>query len=127
MRKQYHFRTAKSGSGFDAFDVDRLIELSYGLPIENVALASITDVDTPYWFYTNPELPTVREVIEHTKLIHEANLTYPILLSIDGEVMDGMHRVAKAILEGSTTIRAIHLPALGEPDYRNCLPGELQY
>ena len=97
------------------------------LSIENVALASITEVDTPYWFYTNPELPTVREVIEHTKLIHEADLTYSILLSIDGEVMDGMHRVAKAILEGSTTIKAIRLPALGEPDYRNCLPGELQY
>jgi hypothetical protein len=127
MRKQYHFRAAKNGSGFDAFDVDRLIELSYGLPIENVALTSITDVDTPYWFYTSPELPTVREVIEHTRLILEADLTYPVLLSLDDNVMDGMHRVAKAILDGNTTIKAIHLPALGEPDYRNCLPEELPY
>ncbi len=127
MRKQYHFCIARSGSGFDAFDVDRLIDLSDGLPIENVALASITDVNTPYWFYTSSELPTVREVIEHTKLILEADLTYPILLSLDGDVMDGMHRVAKAILDGNTTIKAIHLPALGEPDYRNCLPEELPY
>jgi hypothetical protein len=60
-------------------------------------------------------------------LILEADLTYPILLSLDGNVMDGMHRVAKAILEGSTEIKAIHLPALGEPNYRNCLPDDLPY
>lgn len=127
MRKQFYFRPAKNGNGFDAFDVDRLIQSSYGLPIRDVEIASIADVDSPYWFYTSPELPTVREIIEHTKLILEADLSYPILLTNEGKVVDGMHRVAKATLDGNSTIKAIQLPSLGVPEYSNCLPADLLY
>jgi hypothetical protein len=38
-------------------------------------------------------------VIEHARLIREVNLRYPVILGPDGRVMDGMHRVARAILE----------------------------
>ena len=41
--------------------------------------------------------------------------------------MDGMHRVARALLEGQETIDAVRLPMLPEPDYRNCRPEELPY
>jgi hypothetical protein len=37
VRKQYHFWPAEVG--FDAWDVDRLIELSGDLPVERVRLA----------------------------------------------------------------------------------------
>jgi hypothetical protein len=39
VRKQYHFWPAEVG--FDAWDVDRLIELSRDLPVERVPLASM--------------------------------------------------------------------------------------
>ena len=93
MRKQYHFWPAGDGSGFDAWDVNRLIELSRELPVEVVPLDSIGEIDTPYWFDGSDESPTVRKVVEHTALILEADLTYPIILGHDGRVMDGMHRV----------------------------------
>ena len=32
--------------------------------------------------------------------IEETDLEYPIILAADGRVMDGMHRVCKALLEG---------------------------
>jgi hypothetical protein len=32
--------------------------------------------------------------------LEEVDLSYPIILGPDGRVMDGMHRVARAILEG---------------------------
>jgi hypothetical protein len=41
--------------------------------------------------------------------------------------MDGMHRVARAILEGRTTIRAVRFEVEPEPDYRNCQPDDLPY
>lgn len=49
MRKQYYFRP--SDDGFDAWDVDHLIELSASLSVKEVALAWIRELDTPHWFW----------------------------------------------------------------------------
>lgn len=125
VRKQYHFWPAERG--FDAWDVDRLIELSRGLPIELVPIDSIHEVDTAYWFDGSAEIPTVRKVAEHAKLIAEVDTSYPIILGHDGCVMDGMHRIARAVLEGRAEIEAVRLPSSVEPDYRSCLPHELPY
>lgn len=125
MRKQYHFWP--SDDGFDAWDVDRLIELSRGLPIESVAVESIAEIDTAYWFEGSAETPTVRKVVEHAQLIAAVDPSYPILLSADGRVMDGMHRVARALMDGRSDIPAIRFPVTPEPDYHNCRPHELPY
>ena len=37
---------------------------------------------------------------EHARRIQEADLAYPIILSADGRLMDGGHRLAKAWLRG---------------------------
>ena len=78
MRKQYHFWPAERG--FDAWDIERLITLSRELPIERVALDSIREIDTEYWFDGSAEVPTVRKVVEHARLINEVDLSYPIIL-----------------------------------------------
>jgi hypothetical protein len=124
MRKQYHFR--RNFSGLDAWDVDRLIALVEHEPIEEVRLEDIVEIDTDYWFDHGYQ-PTVRKVVEHCRLIHEVNLDYPIVIDPDGRVMDGMHRVARSLLEGRATIMARRLPRLPEPDYRNTQPDELSY
>lgn len=38
---------------------------------------------------------TQLQCIEHIQFIKQADLTYQIILSTDGRIMDGMHRVAK--------------------------------
>ncbi len=124
MRKQYNFRPG--GSGLDAWDVDHLIAASADLPVQEVSLASIADIDTDFWFQFGPP-PTVRRIIDHVRLIQEVEPTYPIILGADGRVMDGMHRVARAVLDGQTTIRAVRFVNDPEPDYRNCRPEDLPY
>jgi hypothetical protein len=125
VRKQYHFWP--SDEGFDAWDVDRLIALSRDLPVERVAVDSIREVDTEYWFDGSAEIPTVRRVVEHARLISEVDTSFPIILGYDGRVMDGMHRIARALLDGRTEIEAVRFPSPVEPDYRNCSPHELPY
>jgi len=61
--KQYHFWPGKHG--LDAWDVDRLIELSRELPVIEVPVASIAEVDSNYWFGDGFGDPTVRNVVEH--------------------------------------------------------------
>jgi hypothetical protein len=41
--------------------------------------------------------------------------------------MDGMHRIARALLEGRETIDAVQFEELIPPDYRNCHPDDLPY
>ena len=127
MRKQYHFWPAeKAGDGLDAWDVERLIDLSYEIPVLEVDVSSIAEVDSVYWFDETQE-PTVRRVVEHMRLVEEVDTNHPIILGPDGRVMDGTHRVARALLEGRTTIVAVRFTRLPAPDYRNCRPSELPY
>jgi hypothetical protein len=125
MRKQYHLWPA--GTGFDAWDVGRLISLSRGLPVHAVAVDSVGEVDTVYWFDGSTAAPTVRAVVEHARLMLDADLSFPVILGPDGRVMDGMHRIARAILEGKAEVSAVRFPALPEPDYRDCQPADLPY
>jgi hypothetical protein len=124
VRKQYHFWPGEQG--LDVWDVDRLIDLSSTFPSKEVALEAISEVDSNYWF-TAEDVPTVRRVVDHMRLVREVDLSYPIILRVDGRVMDGMHRIARALLDGHSTIRAVQFEYQPDPDYRNCSPGDLPY
>lgn len=124
MRTQYHFWPGAEGN--DAWDVHRLILLAADLPEFDLAVDSIRELDADHWFALGPE-PTVRRIIEHIRLIGEADPAYPIILGADGRVMDGMHRVARAVLEGRPTVRAVRFTVDPQPDYRNCTPEDLPY
>jgi hypothetical protein len=128
MRTQYHFWPAEDGGdGWDAWDVDRLIQLSRDLAVEEVPLDSIEELDTPYWALPGALHPTVRELVTHMRLVRDVDPSYPVILGSDGRVMDGMHRIARAVLEDRRTIRAVRFPALPEPDHRNVHPDDLPY
>ena len=124
MRKQYHFRPGPTG--LMAWDVDRLAALTKNLPRERVPLSAIREIDEPYWS-GNGSAMTCREVADHARLIEESDLDFPVILSVDGRIMDGMHRVAKALLEGRTEIEAVRFMLDPEPDYVGVEPDALPY
>jgi hypothetical protein len=113
MRKQYHSRPGEGGR--HVWDVERLLVLAQGQPVEHVLLADIREVHSDYWFADQE--PTVLAVVAHARLIDEADLAWPILLDPWGGVMDGMHRVAKALLRGDVSIAARRLSVLPDPDF----------
>lgn len=115
MRKQYHSRMSDHGRLI--WDVDRLVERSASLPQQEVPLRAIRELDEPYWFDSDSHPPTCRAVADHARLIAEADLRYPIILCAEGRVMDGMHRVAKAYMEGRESIMAVRFEETPEPDY----------
>lgn len=124
MRKQYHFRP--SDHGLRAWDVDNLVRLTQDQPEELLPLSAIGEVDENWWFAFGEE-PTVRSVVEHVRLLQETDLDYPIIVDPDGRLMDGMHRVAKALSQGAETIRAKRLAVLPEPDFVGVAPDDLPY
>lgn len=115
MRAQYHARPSPRGRL--VWDVRRLVRRAEGLPVEEVPLAEIRELDEPYWFGAEGDAPTVRAVAEHARLVEAADLGFPVVLCAEGRVMDGMHRVAKALLEGRATVPAVRFPETPPPDY----------
>jgi hypothetical protein len=121
MRKQYHFRAGPAG--LKAWDVDRLVALSKDLIPELVPIADIRELDEAYW----GGLMTSREIAEHARLIQEADPRFPVILSSDGRIMDGMHRVLKALLVGLSHVPAVRFSSDPVPDYVGVDPDALPY
>lgn len=124
LRTQYHFR--RSPQGLCAWDVHRLIELSARLPRQRVPLSDIRELDEAFWGPESRPM-TCREIVRHTRLLLDCDLDFPIILSSDGRVMDGMHRVCRALLEGRNDIEAVRFVRDPEPDYIGVHPDDLPY
>ena len=108
-----------------AWDVDRLVQLSTILPRKDIPLRDIREFNENC--FGDGEPPTWRAMVEHLRLIEEADLGFPIILSASGAVMDGMHRVAKAALQRRNTIQAVQFDEDPEPDHIGIGPRELPY
>lgn len=125
MRKQYHFRPSKNG--FYAWDVDKLIAKTRDFRPTSVPLDQIRELDENFWYGSPDDTPTCRSVARHAKFINDADLDYPIILSSDGRVMDGMHRVAKAYILGHQDIKAVKFTSDPDPDYTDVSEEDLPY
>jgi hypothetical protein len=123
MRKQYFFR--RSPKGLLAWDVDRLVKLSQDLPRKHVRIEDLGELDHPW--SGDGDAQTWREMIAHIKLIDACDLSFPIILSAGGEVMDGRHRIAKAALLGVQTIECVQFSEDPKPDHIGKRPEELPY
>ncbi|HEY9236620.1 MULTISPECIES: hypothetical protein [Phenylobacterium] len=94
---------------------DRLWALAADLPVQRVKLAAIPELEIDCWFGERHR-PTVREVAGHAKRILDADPAYPVILCAEGRLMDGGHRLAKALIAGQDEIAAVRFPVTPEPD-----------
>ena len=86
--------------GSHSWSVARLFELAKDLPIMYVPLNHL-DLSKQY------DKLRIRDMVMHMKTVNDADLNYPIILDEDGEIMDGRHRIMKALLTGAETIKAV--------------------
>lgn len=125
MRKQYNLRPSKDG--LKAWDVHRLVELSKNFPIKNILLSAINEINEPYWFQDSDQQATCAAILEHIKLIEAVDLQYPIILCADGRLMDGMHRIMKALQQNQTHIKAVQFEITPDPDFIGIPADQLPY
>jgi len=86
--------------GRHLWSVPRLFELARDLPVMDIPLDHL-DL---YYVYKDV---TLRDMVMHIQAVNSADLEKPIILDEDGELMDGRHRLIKAILTGEKTIKAV--------------------
>jgi hypothetical protein len=97
--------------------MQQLWDMAANPPRRKVRVSELNALDEIRWFSERMnKLPTCRAVAEHARDIYEVDFRFPIILSPSGVVLDGMHRLCKAFLEGMEEIDAVQLPTM--PAYR---------
>ena len=86
--------------GRHSWSVARLHQLAKELPVMEIPLDHLN----VNYKYSSLHL---REFVMHMKAVLEADLSYPIILDEDGELLDGRHRLMKAMFENHKTIKAV--------------------
>ncbi len=82
-----------------------LQEVTKGQPVFDLPLAWI-DLGA-YQFGTEHGLISFARHMLH---VNEASLDYPIIMDATGKIIDGRHRLVKALIEGRPTIKAVKVP-----------------
>lgn len=107
--------------------VPGLLAAAEGLPVRETSTARF-NLDVDAWFGEACS-PTIVNVVGHMRRIQAADLQCPILLSAEGHVFDGLHRLARCRLEGIETIAYRQFQANPEPfeiisfeDFRKAKP-----
>ena len=95
--------------GRHSWSVARLLELSRVLPVLTIPLDHLS-------VYQTYEKLTLREMVMHMKAVKSADLSRPIILDEDGELLDGRHRLMKAMLRGDKTIKVVRFDENPPPD-----------
>lgn len=105
------------GKILHVWDVERLWRLSRGLEVVEVSIDDLPEFDSDEpWYGYGADRPTCRSVARHAKKIRDSDPTFPIILSLDNEVLDGMHRVAKAWMLGLKSVSAVRFDEPVDPD-----------
>lgn len=81
------------------WNVSYLVSQSQDLPVFDCPLAAL---DLSHASYTC----NIREMVGHMAACFDADAKHPILLDENGQIMDGRHRIMKALYEGKTSIPA---------------------
>jgi hypothetical protein len=88
--------------------IARLITLTKDFEVMEVPLESMNI----YYLY---DKLTLREMVTHMHAVSDADLSYPIILDEDGELLDGRHRIMKALFLGKKTIKAVKFDVNPDP------------
>jgi len=91
--------------------ITRLIFLSSKLEVFDLPLKALNVFDI------FPKVKTTFEFVEHIKKVQDSDLKYPIILDEEGYVMDGRHRIMKALLENVESIKAVRFVKTPTEDY----------
>lgn len=102
------------------WNIPRLWDAARDLPVENLPVADL--MESLKQTYCFGRAPTCWDMARHAKQVYEADLSYPIILGSEGNLMDGAHRIAKAWMLGMETIKAVRFVQDPEPDERLVKP-----
>lgn len=103
IKKAWEFKEQQHIQIMDkSYNVHECIRLAADLPVIEL------DINSMNISYARPNSEdSIRGFVEHMRSVMDADLSYPILLNEDGCIIDGRHRLCKALYNGDKTIKAM--------------------
>lgn len=102
----------KFRDGRNVWSVTNLIEQSNDLPVFDLPLCCF-NVAARVW----EPVESAKALAEHMKRVLAVDTSLPVILDEDGFIMDGWHRVARALLDGESTIPAVRFEKTPAADW----------
>lgn len=96
MEEEHHW------NGKKAWVMAKLIEAAKDLPVFDLPLLHI-DIDVAPWGRDH----TIESFAYHVKRAQKADMSYPVIMNDSGFIMNGWHRVLKALVEGRESVKAV--------------------
>ena len=81
------------------YNVHAAIFAARDLPVQEMPL------DQVYTAYCSPAEDTLRDFVAHCRMVNDADLAFPVLMNENGALIDGKHRLAKAMMLGEKTLK----------------------
>jgi len=100
-------------NGEETWDVKDLWAAAEGIEPVWLSLDEVVDIEELLDSHTWSAGPlSVREILDHLNRIENADLSYPIILTPEGFIGDGCHRLIRAWREGREGIHVVQLEAM---------------
>lgn len=98
----------------NSYDAPTLVQFAKdkGYPTFDMPVVGIDMSELPF------AVNSFAQFVWQLSRVMKTDLSYPILLDDHGTICDGWHRVAKAVMEGRTTIKAIRLQEMPDASGR---------
>jgi hypothetical protein len=106
---EFHYSQNTYTRAGKSYQVTDLIELAKNIDPFDMPIAGI-DIGVQVWGYMD-----IKGFCYHVLRMNKADHSFPVILDDTGYICDGWHRLAKAIIEGKETIKAIRLTVMPEP------------
>ena len=90
-------------------DVHKLWKYVEGFEVELLHVRSLMEElqHKPLWL--DECSGSLKGFLDHCARVERADLSFPIIVNQQGEVLDGLHRLCKAFMNGERLIRAVRL------------------
>lgn len=89
-----------------------LIKASKGLPVKTMSINNNLLDDKIYWI-----MDTFFDLKNHLIRINNADLKYPVIVGPKGKIIDGWHRLMKAVQLNRTSIKFVKLDKMPPYDF----------
>ncbi len=95
--------------------VEDLWEHAKTLPVEFIPVETLVEQLQGTCWTEGEDDVTPEWVLGHTRRILKSDLDYPILVDENNIIVDGVHRLCKAVLEGKEVVKVQRFQRLPEP------------
>jgi hypothetical protein len=98
--------------GDRVWTVANLVERAKGLPPFDLPIAALF-VGAKVW----GAIESPYEFAQHMRRVLDVDTSHPVILDQEGFIMDGWHRVTRALVDGKATIKAVRFDETAPHDY----------